>query len=536
MSRLSYSLPVGTAHQVYAADKYMTEELLIPSAVLMENAAAATFQVMSEQIPNLSTSHVLIVCGPGNNGEDGLVLARRLAVNSIAVDVLSLPESLPDSTSQKIHVLRKMGVKVDQWNEAYDLEACIQSHDIIVDAIFGIGLTPPARDQYEQAIRAINQSTTLVVSLDIPSGIMADTGKSSGEAVYCDICVTFGVLKVGCLINYGYAHIRSLFLSSLSAPYHQFMTDQASDNLFINTPVPLPKRAKTAHKTTFGQCLTIAGSSTYYGAPYFSCSAFLKTGGGYIRLITPQSVAKSIASLLPECVFLPVDDHDNLPQYIDQIDIHAPRQNFIIFGPGLGLSEQNSRILEHLLTTRSWLQTPMLIDGDGLSILADNLQMLSARLPYTTILTPHLGEMSRLTGQSIDAIEADLISATCRYAEQWKVILVLKGPRTVIATPNGSFVNTTGTNALATPGSGDILDGMIAALACTRMDLPEAVRAAVFMHGLIGNHLSANNEHGGSTATDILSSIPDAAAVYKQQCQEYYSRSHSESIPGITFV
>jgi NAD(P)H-hydrate epimerase len=528
--------PVGNAQQVYAADKYMAEELHIPSAVLMENAAAATCNVMFEQISNLPTSRVLIVCGPGNNGEDGLVLARQLAVNKISVEILSLPESLPDSTLQKIQVLRKMGIKVHEWKGTFDLEACVQAHDIIVDAIFGIGLTRPARDQYEQAIRAINQSNALIVSLDIPSGITADTGETLGDAVYCDICVTFGTLKAGNLINNGYAHIKSLFLSSLSAPYQQYMTEQASVDVFINSPVLLPERAKTGHKTTFGQCLSIAGSPSYYGAPYFCCSSFLKTGGGYVRLITPQSVAKSIASLLPECVFLPVDDHNNLQQYLEEINTHAPTQDFIIFGPGVSLSQQNSQILDRLLTTPTWLQTPLLIDGDALSILAENPQLLSARLPFSTILTPHLGEMSRLTGLSIDQIEADLINTARRYAEQWNVILVLKGPRTIIATNNTTYINTTGTNALATPGSGDILDGMIAALACSRIELPEAVRAAVYMHGLIGNHLSEQDIHGGFTASDILSAIPEMASLYKQKCQEYLSDKSADSIPGITLV
>ncbi|HET59551.1 MAG TPA: NAD(P)H-hydrate dehydratase, partial [Chloroflexi bacterium] len=504
--------------------------------VLMQNAAAAARKVMFEQITSLPTSHVLVICGPGNNGEDGLVLARQLAVDKIAVEVLLLPDSLSGSARQKCKTLRKMGIKVHEWNEAFDLAACVQSHDIIVDAIFGIGLTRPARGQYEQAIRAINQSDALIVSLDIPSGITSDTGETLGEAVYCDICVILGILKAGNLINYGYAHIKSCFLSSLSAPYQQYTTEQASVDVFINSPVLLPERAKTGHKTTFGQCLTIAGSSNYYGAPYFSCSSFLKTGGGYVRLITPQSVAKSVASLLPECVFLPVDDHDNLQQYLGQIDTQCPNQDFIIFGPGISLAKQNLQILEHLLTAQKWRQVPLLIDGDGLSILAINHQLLSVRLPYTTILTPHPGEMSRLTGLSIDQIEADLINIARRYAAQWKVILVLKGPRTIIATENAAFVNTSGTDALATPGSGDILDGMIAALACTGIELVEAVRAAVFMHGLIGNHLSAHDTPSGFTASDILSAIPAAAGLYKQKCQEYISHNSADSIPGITLV
>lgn len=536
MSLKQNPLPIGTAQQVYAADKYMAEQLQIPSAVLMENAAAATRKVMFEQITNLPTSHVLVICGPGNNGEDGLVLARQLAVDKIAVEVLILSESLSDSARQKCKNLRKMGIKVHEWKDTFDLEACVQAHDIIVDAIFGIGLTRPARDQYEQAIRAINQSDALVISLDIPSAITSDTGESLGIAINCDICVTFGLLKAGSLINNGYAHIESLFLSHLSAPYQQYMTEQISGDLFINTPVSLPERVKTGHKTTFGQCLTIAGSSNYYGAPYFSCSSFLKTGGGYVRLITPQSVAKSIASLLPECVFLPVDDQDNLHQYLGQIDTQCPNQDFIIFGPGISLAKQNLQILEHLLTAQKWRQVPLLIDGDGLSILAINHQLLSVRLPYTTILTPHPGEMSRLTGLPIDQIEADLINIARRYAEQWKAILVLKGPRTVIATQNAAYINTTGTNALATPGSGDILDGMIAALACTGIELVEAVRAAVFMHGLIGNHLSAQDTPGGFTASDILSAIPEAAGLYKQKCQEYIYHNSADSIPGITLV
>jgi ADP-dependent NAD(P)H-hydrate dehydratase / NAD(P)H-hydrate epimerase len=528
-------LSIGTAQQVYAADKYMVDELHIPSPVLMENAAASVCKVMFEQLPLLPASHVLVVCGPGNNGEDGLVLARQLAVKNIEVDVLSLPDSLPDSAQQKIQVLRKMGITVQEWHQTLDLDPYMQTYAIIVDAIFGIGLTRPARDQYQQAIREINQSNAKVVSLDIPSGIISDTGERLGDVVNCDICVTFGVLKIGNLISNGYAHIQSLFLSNLSAPYQLFMEQTAGD-LFVNTPVPFPKRAKTGHKTTFGQCLAIAGSPNYYGAPFFCCSSFLKTGGGYMRLITPRSVAKSIASLLPECVFLPVDDDDNLQQYLTQIDAHGQNQDFIIFGPGISLAKQNHQIIEHVLTSPKLRGIPLLIDGDGLSILADNPQLVSARLPYTTILTPHPGEMSRLTGESIDQIEADLVNNTRRYAEQWKAILVLKGPRTIIATENATYINTTGTNALATPGSGDILDGMIASLACTGIELPEAVRAAVFMHGLIGNQLSTQNSNGAFIASDVLSAIPDTAILYNQKSQEFFSSQSTDSIPGITLV
>jgi ADP-dependent NAD(P)H-hydrate dehydratase / NAD(P)H-hydrate epimerase len=529
-------LSVATAQQVYEADRCMTDHYHIPSPVLMENAALAAYRVMRENIPDLAGSSVLVVCGPGNNGEDGLVLARILAVDHVAVSILYLPESTAESALRKIKTLRRLNIRLYYWNDSLDVMTFVQDYNILVDAIFGIGLTRPAEGRYLAAIKAINAAQRTVVSLDIPSGITADTGEKLGEAVSCEFCVSFGLLKAGNLIHNGYAHIRWLFLANLNAPYQLFTEQAFTEQVLVNTPICLPERDKTAHKTTYGQCLLIAGSSHYYGAPFFSSASFLRAGGGYARLITPHSVAVSIASLVPSCVFLPVDDHDNLAQYLDYINQHAPTQDFLVFGPGISLAQQNNQILSHLLTDPKLREIPLLIDGDGLNLLADNLDLLSSRTPYTTILTPHPGEMSRLTRLSVDEIQSDLIGIARRYAKRWKVILVLKGPRTIIVSKDNVFINTTGTNALATPGTGDVLDGMIAALACRQLTLPEAVRAAVFMHGLLGNLLSNQNEEGGFTADDILSVIPEAASIYKQKCQEYDSRSCADSIPGIFMV
>lgn len=527
-------LPVVTPKEMYALDNSMITGYQIPSPVLMENAAGSVYQELCKRFRNLQDKKTVIFAGPGKNGEDGLVLARQLAANNccVVVAVLPSPSSRNASLSVKINTLHQMNITILEEEIPK-----LSEFDIVVDAIFGIGLSREPEGIYKDAIQKINNASSYVVSLDIPSGIAAESGKKLDIAIECDLCVSFGLLKLGNLLAYGYAHTNELTLSTLFSPYVDQMT--ASDcDLFINLPIQLSLRDKTGYKNTFGKCLVVGGSSHYHGAPLFAAEAFMKAGGGYVHLATTKEVVCSVASQFPECVLHPHQQNaeGTLPhQTIHTIKSIGKSQDVIIFGPGIGLSEDTEQIFCEMMLSNTLSNIPIILDGDGLSLAANHLDLFHTRKPYTTILTPHLGEMSKLTGKSVSQIKNNLIDTVKYFATKWQVLVVLKGPRSIIVTEENTYINTTGTEALGTAGSGDVLDGIIASFISSPLGITPGLQNAVFAHGLIGNILSETSVSRCATASDILKSIPEALARLSDYANQIEKRTPID-IPGVRTV
>jgi hydroxyethylthiazole kinase-like uncharacterized protein yjeF len=500
---------VSTVQQMREMDKKAVELYGIPELLLMENAGNAAVQLLKNKFP-ADRQRVLVVCGPGNNGGDGFVIARLLFSEQCRVTVLiaAEPNKYQGSALINLEMLQKLGVERQVVQPDLDIKTFVQSFDVIVDALFGTGLTRPPENLHAQIIAAINESHKPVLSVDIPSGINGDTGQIMQTAVRAAWTITFGLPKIGLLLYPGYQHTGEITVSHISFPAALY--DSPELRCRINAPISLPPRPVNGHKGTFGQALFIAGAQSYYGAPFFSAESFLKAGGGYARLACPRSLAPIIAAKASEIVFAPMyetpDGSLSLKNRQSLLDF-ANASDFVVLGPGISLQEETQNLACELVTQ---INKPLLIDGDGLTALSGRLYLLASRTE-PVILTPHRGEMIRLLDGAVEQLETNPIETARSFSEKWNAYLVLKGAHTIIACPDGEiFINLTGNSGMATAGSGDVLTGAIAAMYGLGLNIPEAVRMGVLLHGFAGDLAAGRTGEDGLTAADILNALPEA--------------------------
>jgi hydroxyethylthiazole kinase-like uncharacterized protein yjeF len=393
--------------------------------------------------------------------------------------------------------------------------------DAIVDAILGTGITRDVEGLYRDVIESINRSRKTVFSVDIPSGVHGDTGKVMGTAVRADYTVTFGLPKVGNMLFPGYELGGRLYVSHISFP--PSITSADSLKVEISPPLKLPPRRKDAHKGDFGKALFIAGAAGYYGAPYFAALSFLKAGGGYSRLAAPRSITPFIANKGSEIVFLPQGETNAgsiaLKNERALLEL-SQRMDMVVLGPGLSLEPETQQLARELA---SEIEKPLLVDGDGITALCQGFtsrpnhrrggapyppQILQKR-KAETILTPHLGEMSRITGMDASEIDTNKVDVLQRTAGELGATIVLKGAHSLIGYPDGRvLINMSGNPGMATAGSGDVLTGTIAAMFGLGLPLRDAVSQGVFVHGLAGDLAADDKGEDGITAQDILDYLP----------------------------
>lgn len=500
-----------------AVKKYGIDEIL-----LMENAGNAVFYTIEKEI-GIKGNKFLVLAGSGNNGGDGMVIARKLHSNGAQVKFLLLAEEqkLKGITKKNFEILKNIGILIKINPTQRDIKKALGETDVVIDAMLGTGLSGEVKGIYKKAIELVNKSGKKVVSVDIPSGINGDTGEIMGAAVKSDITVTFGLPKIGNMNYPGYEHWKKLFVSHISFPIELYNDD--SIKTAINYPLPLAERAKDTHKGTFGKCLFISGAKKYLGAPYFSAMSFLKAGGGLSYLATPQSISSSIGKKGKELVFLPQKEtkegsisKNNLKDLIG----FSKNVDFVVMGPGLSLEEETQGLVRSLITK---IKKPLLIDGDGLTALKGNLNILKKR-KHLTVLTPHPAEFIRLFGGKTNEVKKNRITITREKAAEYGCFIVFKGANSLIGCPDGEvFINLTGNPGMATAGSGDVLTGIIAAMfkilpSDTEKNMfKNALRIGVLIHGLAGDLVSEKKGVDGITAGDILNSIPEAIRTYRQE-------------------
>ena len=500
---------VATVSQMRDMDRTAIEHYGIAEELLMENAGQAACEVLNGMM-RVAGKRVLIFCGSGNNGGDGLVLARKL--HSLAAEVkvylLGDPARFNEAARLNLDIVRRLPLDMQQLTASADLSEGLARCDIVVDAIFGTGLSREVGGLQRQVIELINASGKPVLSLDIPSGVAGDTGQILGTAIRATATVTFGLPKIGNLLYPGFALGGRLHVSHISFPLA--LTEDDSLQLAVNSPPPLPPRDATGHKGSFGQALFIAGAAGYLGAPRFAALSFLKAGGGYSRLAAPQAIVPFLAMEAGEVVFIPQQQTPSgsiaLSNREALLEL-AASQDFVVIGPGMSLDTESQQLVRELTLT---LDRPLLIDGDGLSALCFDLDILKQR-SAPTVLTPHLGEMARLTGCSIAEIEQDKIGVLQRTAASLQATIVLKGAHSLIGTPDGRvFINLSGNSGMGSAGSGDVLTGAIAAAYCLGLPFIEAVCKGVLLHGLAGDLAAAELGEDGMTAGDVLDYLPAA--------------------------
>jgi hydroxyethylthiazole kinase-like uncharacterized protein yjeF len=519
ISNKGVKMKVAKAGEMKELDRRATEKFGISEDLLMENAGEAVYFVMLQEF-GIRDNKFVVFCGGGNNGGDGLVVARKIHSNGGEVKVFLLDDEakFKGASRKNFEIVCRMSIEMSRVSSIDSVIPELLDCDAIVDAIFGTGLVRNVSGIYRDIIQLINESQCMVFSVDVPSGINGDSGEVMGVAVKADYTVTFGLPKVGTMLYPGYEHCGKLYVSHISFP--PALYDSKSIKVAINSPVELPERAKDTHKGSYGKALFIAGSSSYLGAPYFSALSFLKAGGGLSYLATPKSISPFIASKGSEIVFVPqketpsgsiaLKNKDELLEFSQTMDM-------VILGPGLSLAKETQELVRKLTVK---IDKPLLIDGDGITAIAEDSGKIRRR-EAPTILTPHLGEMSRITNMEISDINKNKMDVLQRTAEQLNAIIILKGAHSLIGYPDGTvFINVSGNSGMATAGSGDVLTGTIAAMYGLGLSLDDAVRMGVFIHGFSGDVAAVDKGEDGITAQDILEYLPETVKLYRDNFAE----------------
>jgi len=483
--------PVLNASQMQAADR-ATAELGIPSVILMENAGQRVTDFLAMRFAPLSRQHIAVFCGKGNNGGDGLVAARQIYTrfSPASLSVVLLSDDLSGDAAANLRMLQAAGCPTTREAPAYAT--------LIVDALLGTGLTRAAEGPALEAIRRINTAypAAQVVSIDLPSGIQSDTATLTGEHVRADATVTFTAPKPAQVLGPACYQMGELTVASIGTPAHLLSSDLSLIESASIRSLFVP-RQRNSNKGMYGHVLTVAGSPGRTGAAALCGLSALRAGAGLVTIASSPAALPLIAGYSPELM---------TEELTGDILALAKKMTVLAVGPGLGTKPETASLV-HRLFNESTL--PAVFDADALNALAGKDFTGPGHL---RVLTPHPGEMSRLSRISVAEVQANRLEISRKFARERQVILVLKGDRTLIAFPDGRvWVNPTGSPSMATGGTGDVLTGLIAGMLAQHPQEAElAVAAGVYLHGLSGEIGARHLTEQCFTATDLLRYLPDA--------------------------
>jgi NAD(P)H-hydrate epimerase len=495
--------PCPTADQMRRADRHAIEEVGLPSRLLMENAGRGVASAVLSYFP--SVRRPLVICGPGNNGGDGFVVARVLREWDgrirPSVRVFGDRKRMSEETSVNLDLLVRSGVEVGFGGAKDDLEAELSRADLGIDAVFGVGLTRPVEGDLAKAFVSVSERSIPIVALDVPSGISSDTGVAPGAEMRADLVVTLGLPKLGLAVRPFEAEI---LVADIGLPAESIAAADIRQRVPTAGTVRsrLPSRPLGAHKGTFGHVLVVAGSPGKTGAACLSAEGAVRGGAGLVTAVAPCALHSILEEKLTEAMTLPVgegaDDHfrdDHAPA----LEREAAARDALVVGPGLGTRPETVRMVERLLAAA---RVPAVVDADALNAFEGRPESL--RGPGPRVLTPHPGEMARLVGRSTGEVQGDRVGAARELAQRSRAVVVLKGARTVISTPEGDvWVNPTGGPGLASGGSGDVLSGLLGALLAQQREPVDSALAGTYLHGLAGERLG----RVGATALEVAATL-----------------------------
>lgn len=492
------------AAQMRAFDKDTINNHHIPSLVLMERAAMACFDKISKLFS--TKAKIGIFAGCGNNGGDGVAIGRLLHLAGYEVSILLLgnPNKYSDSLNEEIAIAASYKVKILSA-ASFGLTATLSDFDncsLLVDAILGIGQKREVTGDFAQAVAYINNSSAQVLAVDIPTGYDTDTGSSLGPCVFADYTITFSYMKKGLILSDCALHCGQLTVADVGI-YEDFgPKDFKSQLLDDDILFLLPKRPKAANKGSQGKVLIIAGSQTIYGACYLSAAAALITGSGLVRIYTHTNNIVSIQQALPEAMYTGYTSFDE-----EELTSLLKWADTILIGPGLSTSDLANNILCSCL---NHVSVPIVIDADGINLTAQHLTLLDklTEKGIPVVLTPHLKEMERLTGLPLNEINKNMENTALDFVKKHPVTLVLKNYTTLITGDKCNFFCTSGNEGLATPGSGDVLAGIIASFLGQGLSSQKAACLGAYVHGLSGRKASEIKGTQGLLARDIISMLP----------------------------
>ncbi len=512
-------MKVLTGTQMAELDR-LAQEMGLDVLVLMENAGRSVAQALAERV-ELEGKRVVVLAGKGNNGGDGLVAARHLQNRGAEVRAFILGERgrLSPQAARNAIVLERAGAEVaylpDEASLAgLELEAHLERAEVIVDALLGLGIQGPVRGYYAKAIELINAAKAFVVAVDLPSGLEADTGQVSGPCVRADLTVTMGLPKLGLLLYPGREFAGEIAVGEVGYPRSLIEGFDSRLELIDRALVQqlLPKRRAYSHKGDYGKVFVLAGSRGYTGAAALAAEAALRAGAGLVTLGFPASLDPVMEAKLTEVIKHPLPEADGALAFaaLEEIEesLKLQGQDVLALGPGLSRRPETARLVKELVQRVS-PSLLMVIDADGLNNLSDEPQLLKeAKAPL--VLTPHPGELSRLSKQTIAEIEADRVGSARSFAAEYNVVLALKGVPTVVALPDGRcYLNSTGNSGLASGGSGDVLTGLIAGLMGQGLKPWEAAVCGVYLHGLVADRLRPETGERGMIAGDLVRKLPE---------------------------
>jgi NAD(P)H-hydrate epimerase len=508
---------VLNTQQMREADRRTIEDVGIPSIVLMENAGRQAVAAMEAAYDDLNTSSVGVLCGRGNNGGDGFVVARTLVQRGVEAHVFLLGSvaDVRGDARTNLDVLGRIGLTVVEITTAQEWElhfSEISECDVIVDAILGTGFSGHLTGLLETVVADVNGLGVPVIAIDLPTGVSADTHEVAGEAIEASMTVTLAAPKIPLVFppadsNAGDLVIADIgiplpILDELEGPYLELLTRERMREL-------VPVRAADSHKGDFGRVLVVAGSVGRTGAAHLAALGALKSGAGLVTVATPRSCLPIVAAMAPEHMTEPLDETTSGTVDFSALDrVLELKTDVIAVGPGLGQTPATAAFVQGLVERAG---VPLVLDADALNAFAGEPERLMGRDGVDVIITPHPGEMARLLNVSIEAVQNDRLNHARDFAAAHRVHVVLKGHRTIIAGPDGrAFVNLTGNAGMATGGTGDLLTGMIAAWFAQLLDAEAACKVAVYLHGSAGDLAEADEGEIALVATDVAARLGDA--------------------------
>ena len=507
---------VLNAKQMRAVDRQTIDDIGVASLVLMENAGRQVVAALESLIEDLPSRRVVALCGTGNNGGDGFVVARTLQQRGIdvAVVVVGATADVHGDARVNLDIIGRLGVPIVEVADAqsWELHApTVTSADIVVDALMGTGLSRALTGLHDTVVADLNGSPATVVSIDLPSGLSADTNDLIGPAVQADITVTLGAPKIPLVLPPAEHAAGDVVVADIGIPY-PVIDEVAGARLYLLTRdyvrTLVEPRMPDAHKGDFGQVLVVGGSRGMTGAAVLAARGALRSGAGRVTVATPASVQPIVAALGVEFMTHGLAEADGVCAADAAEAVLALTADVVAVGPGLGTGPSVTAFVRALIERGD---APLILDADALNACAGDAAVLVGRDDRPIVITPHPGEMARLLGCSSDDVQANRLGLAVEFATTHHVYVVLKGYRTVVALPDGqAFVNPTGSPGMATGGSGDVLTGMLAAWLAQLMDPASACQLAVYLHGAAGELADADEGEVSMTAADIVGHLGEA--------------------------
>ncbi len=512
-----------TSEEMRRIDKKAIEEIGIPSIVLMENAGLKVADAIERKYGPLKGKYVYIFAGSGNNGGDGMVVARHLFNQKVKAKIFLLAEkkNIEGDAATNLAITEKMGIPMREITSPAFMESLekeLAKADIVVDALLGTGAKGAPRGLMKKVIDLINKHSKNTVAVDIPTGVDADRGEVRGEAIKAEYTVSLAYPKRGLYLYPGMDYAGEIEIADIGIPTG-LEEDKINSELLTLSGISkkLFFRKPSSHKGSFGHLLVIAGSPGMTGAASLTALSALRVGTGLVTLGIPEDLNPILETKLTEVMTLPLPqskDKTLCREGFEKIKDFSQKCKAMAIGPGISSTKQTKELISTIIDQ---LDIPLVIDADGINVLAGELSLLK-KYKASLIITPHPGEMSRLVGASVEKIQRDRIGFTIALATSIGAIVVLKGARTVIASKEGnSWVNLTGNPGMATGGSGDILTGIIGGLLTQKLSSLEAAKTGVYLHGYAADLAAQKKGEISLIASDTLETIPEAIRRIKSE-------------------